>query len=217
MTSSKSLLIEYTKFIPNVDSINEAIKFNRPVRVTGVLQRAGAKNQNGRVYPMDILKREADKYNDEFVTQRRALGECDHPDSSVVSLANASHHITKMWWNGSDLMGDIEILTTPSGNILKNILASGIIIGISSRGLGSIREVFTEDKDKYLEVQSDFELVAFDFVSNPSTHGAYMFPVNEGITNDLIVKEQKFVEKNKKINTLISNIICDIQGVCSCN
>jgi hypothetical protein len=122
-----------------------------------------------------------------------------------------------MWWNGNDLMGDIEILPTPSGNILKNILASGIIIGISSRGLGSIREVFTEDKDKYLEVQSDFELVAFDFVSNPSTHGAYMFPVNEGISKDSILKEQKFIEKNKKINTLISNIICDIQGVCSCN
>lgn len=217
MTSNKSLLIEYNKFIPNVDSINEAIKYNRPIRVTGVLQRAGAKNQNGRVYPMDILKREADKYNEEFVTQRRALGECDHPDSSVVSLANASHHITKMWWNGNDLMGDIEILPTPSGNILKNILASGIIIGISSRGLGSIREVFTEDKDKYLEVQSDFELVAFDFVSNPSTHGAYMFPVNEGISKDSIQKEQKSMEKNKKINTLISNIICDIQGVCSCN
>jgi hypothetical protein len=163
---------------------------------------------------MDILKREADMYNEEFVKQRRALGECDHPDSSVVSLANASHHITKMWWDGSDLMGEIEILSTPSGNILKNILASGIIVGISSRGLGSIREVFTEDQDKYLEVQKDFELVAFDFVSNPSTQGAYMYPVNESKDNNLLKNN---IDKDKKINSIVSQLICDIQGVCHCS
>jgi hypothetical protein len=214
MTPNKSLLVEYQQFVPNTELIKEAITNNNPIRVTGVLQRAGSKNQNGRVYPMDILKREADMYNEEFVKQRRALGECDHPDSSVVSLANASHHITKMWWDGSDLMGEIEILSTPSGNILKNILASGIIVGISSRGLGSIREVFTEDQDKYLEVQKDFELVAFDFVSNPSTQGAYMYPVNESKDNNLLKNN---IDKDKKINSIVSQLICDIQGVCHCS
>jgi len=214
MTPNKSLLVEYQQFVPNTELIKEAITNNNPIRVTGVLQRAGSKNQNGRVYPMDILKREADMYNQEFVKQRRALGECDHPDSSVVSLANASHHITKMWWDGNDLMGEIEILSTPSGNILKNILASGIIVGISSRGLGSIREVFTEDQDKYLEVQKDFELVAFDFVSNPSTQGAYMYPVNESKDNNLLKNN---IDKDKKINSIVSQLICDIQGVCHCS
>lgn len=210
--TNKSLLLEYIPFNVNTSLLREAISNNKELKVSGVLQRAGAKNQNGRVYPMDILKREADKYNEEFVKQRRALGECDHPDSSVVNLANASHHVTKMWWNGDDLMGEVEILNTPSGNILKNIIASGITLGISSRGVGSIKEVFTEDsgyKDKYLEVQEDFELIAFDFVSNPSTHGAFMNPL----------RESKNVgdDKLKKINSTISQIICDIQGVCNCS
>ena len=206
---NKSLLLEYIPFNVNTSLLREAISNNQTVQVSGVLQRAGAKNQNGRVYPMDILKREAEKYNEEFVKQRRALGECDHPDSSVVNLANASHHVTKMWWNGYDLMGEVEILNTPSGNILKNIIASGITLGISSRGVGSIKEVFTEDKDKYLEVQEDFELIAFDFVSNQSTHGAFMNPL----------KESKIVgeDKTKKVNGIVSQIICDIQGVCNCN
>lgn len=206
---NKSLLLEYIPFNVNTSLLREAISNNQTVQVSGVLQRAGAKNQNGRVYPMDILKREAEKYNEEFVKQRRALGECDHPDSSVVNLANASHHVTKMWWNGDDLMGEVEILNTPSGNILKNIIASGITLGISSRGVGSIKEVFTEDKDRYLEVQEDFELIAFDFVSNPSTHGAFMNPLRESkIAVD---------DKTKKINGIVSQIICDIQGVCNCN
>ena len=105
-------------------------------------------------------------------------------------------------------MGEVEILNTPAGNILKNIIASGVTLGISSRGVGSIKEVFTEDKDKYLEVQEDFELIAFDFVSNPSTHGAYMYPMNES--------KNVGADKTKKINDTISQIICDIQGVCNC-
>jgi hypothetical protein len=208
MMTNKSLLLEYVPFSANTSLLREAISNNQIVQVSGVLQRAGAKNQNGRVYPIHTLKREADKYNDEFVKQRRALGECDHPDSSVVNLANASHHVTKMWWDGDNLMGEVEILNTPAGNILKNIIASGVTLGISSRGVGSIKEVFTEDKDKYLEVQEDFELIAFDFVSNPSTHGAYMHPMNES--------KNVGADKTKKINDTISQIICDIQGVCNC-
>lgn len=207
--TNKSLLLEYVPFNADLSLIRESIAKNTPVVLNGILQRAGAKNQNGRVYPADILRREADKYNEEFVKQRRALGECDHPDSNVVNLANASHHVTKMWWDGDDLKGEVEILSTPAGNILKNILASGITLGISSRGVGSIKEIFNEEKGKYLEVQEDFELIAFDFVSNPSTHGAYMIPVNEGVN--------KVAYKSRKINDIISNIICDIQGVCNCN
>jgi hypothetical protein len=130
-------------------------------------------------------------------------------NSSVVNLANASHHITKMWWNEDDLMGKVEILPTPSGNILKSLLNAGITLGISSRGVGSVKEVFTEDRQTYLQVQEDFELIAFDFVSNPSTHGAFMIPVNEAVN--------KGENKDKKINDIITNIICDVQGFCSCD
>jgi hypothetical protein len=207
--NNKSLLLEFVPFNADISVIKESISKNTPVILSGVLQRAGAKNQNGRVYPADILRREAEKYNEEFVKQRRALGETDHPSSSVVNLANASHHITKMWWDGDDLKGEVEILSTPSGNILKALLSAGIVLGISSRGVGSIKEVFNEDKGNYLEVQEDFELIAFDFVSNPSTHGAYMLPLKES--------KSLAADNSKKINELISNIICDIQGVCNCN
>lgn len=206
----KDLLLEYIPFQASQNEIKESITTNNgKLIVSGVLQRAGAKNQNGRVYPKEILQREAEKYNNEFVKQNRALGETDHPSSSVVNLANASHHITKMWWNEDDLMGKVEILPTPSGNILKSLLNAGITLGISSRGVGSVKEVFTEDRQAYLQVQEDFELIAFDFVSNPSTHGAFMIPVNEAVN--------KGENKDKKINDIITNIICDVQGFCSCD
>lgn len=204
----KNLLVEYFPLSITSQQINESIAENGKLILSGVLQRAGAKNQNGRVYPKDILQRESKKYEDEFVAQKRALGELDHPDSSVVNLANASHNIVKMWWSGDDLMGMVEILPTPSGNILKNLLSSGVTLGISSRGVGSIKEVFTEDSTKYLEVQEDFELIAFDFVSNPSTHGAFMRPVNESI--------QSSSSNMDKFNKLVSDIICDVQGICNC-
>lgn len=203
----KNLLVEYIPLSFNREQINESISSNGRIIVSGVLQRAGAKNQNGRVYPKDVLQREAENYNREFVTQNRALGELDHPESSVVNLANASHNLLKMWWEGDDLMGKIEVLSTPSGNILKSLMESGITLGISSRGVGSVKEVFTEDRQKYLQVQEDFELVCFDFVSNPSTQGAFMNPVNES----------KIIDNNSKVNKLITDIICDIGEYCPCN
>lgn len=148
--------------------------------VKGVLQRAGAENQNGRVYPRDVLMTEVSKYLEEQVAERRALGELDHPDSSVVNLNNASHNVIEMHWDGDDLLGTVEVLSTPSGNILKELFKSGIKLGISSRGLGSV-EPMREGEGDTVEVQPDFELIAFDFVSNPSTHGAFMRPVNEGV------------------------------------
>jgi hypothetical protein len=176
----KQLLVDYTVFEVSPQQINESLTQNNgKLIVKGVLQRAEAKNQNGRVYPKDTLMREAQKYAQSFIKERRALGELDHPDSSVVNLNNVSHNVLDMGWSGKDLVGTVEVLGTPSGNILKELFKSGIKLGISSRGMGSVKEVMSENETA-LEVQPDFELIAFDFVSNPSTHGAFLSPVNEG-------------------------------------
>ena len=171
----KGLLVDTIAFDVSQSQIHESINRNAGrLVVQGTLQRAESTNQNGRVYPRDILVREAKKYTSDFIKQRRAMGELDHPDSSVVNLANVSHNVLEMHWSGNDLVGTIEVLSTPAGNILKELFKSGIKLGISSRGLGSIKQEVKGD-----EVQQDFELIAFDFVSNPSTHGAFLQPVNE--------------------------------------
>ena len=181
---NKQLLVEVRPFDISRKKINESIKENDGrLVVKGVLQRAESKNQNGRVYPREVLLKEVAKYLENQVTERRALGELDHPESSVVNLNNASHNIVEMHWDGDDLMGTVEVLSTPAGNILKELFKSGIKLGISSRGLGSV-EPIAEDgqgEEDTVEVQPDFELIAFDFVSNPSTHGAFMRPVNESV------------------------------------
>ena len=178
---NKKLLVDVRPFEISRNKINESIKENDGrLIVKGVLQRAESKNQNGRVYPREVLLKEVSKYLDEQVAERRALGELDHPDSSVVNLNNASHNVIEMHWDGDDLLGTVEVLSTPSGNILKELFKSGIKLGISSRGLGSV-EPMREGEGDTVEVQPDYELIAFDFVSNPSTHGAFMRPVNEGV------------------------------------
>tara|TARA_R110002074_G_scaffold138583_1_gene283828 strand:- start:10 stop:633 length:624 start_codon:yes stop_codon:yes gene_type:complete len=203
---SKTLLIDYTSFDVSPQMISESEQQNNGrVIVTGVLQRAGAKNQNGRVYPRDILQREVTEYKKVQIAERRALGELDHPESSVVNLSNASHNILDVWWKGDDVVGKVEVLSTPSGNILKELLKSGIKLGISSRGLGSVRQV-NEDT---VAVQDDFELVCWDFVSNPSTHGAFMAPMNESITN------KRPLNKYYKVNNIINEMLCDLTCKCS--
>ena len=181
---NKQLLVDVRPFDVSTTKINESISENNgKLIVKGVLQRAESKNQNGRVYPREVLLKEVGKYLENQVTERRALGELDHPESSVVNLNNASHNIVEMHWDGDDLMGTVEVLSTPAGNILKELFKSGIKLGISSRGLGSV-ETMKEDEqgeEDTVEVQPDFELIAFDFVSNPSTHGAFMRPVNEAV------------------------------------
>jgi len=178
---NKKLLVDVRPFEISRDKIDESIKENDGrLIVKGVLQRAESKNQNGRVYPREVLMTEVSKYLENQVSERRALGELDHPDSSVVNLNNASHNVIEMHWKGDDLLGTVEVLSTPSGNILKELFKSGIKLGISSRGLGSV-EPMREAEGDTVEVQPDFELIAFDFVSNPSTHGAFMRPVNEGV------------------------------------
>ena len=171
----KSLLIETKLFEGNVQE-----DANGRTIVKGVLQRAGAENQNGRVYPKDILIREAKKY-ETLIKERRALGELDHPDSSVIELKNVSHNIREIHWEGDDLVGTVEILPTPSGNILKELLRAGILLGISSRGMGSTKPM----EGNKVVVGEDFELIGLDFVSNPSTHGAFMTPMNESVIKQI--------------------------------
>jgi len=179
----KELIVDYIPFEVSPQQITEAMKENNgKLVVKGVLQRADAKNQNGRVYPMEILQREAKNYDEGFIKQSRAMGELDHPDSSVVNLQNVSHNVTEMHFEGENLLGTVEILTTPSGNILRELFRNGIKLGISSRGVGSVETVKeSTDGEEAQEVQNDFELIAFDFVSNPSTQGAFMYPMNESV------------------------------------
>ena len=197
---NKKLLVDVRPFEISRQKIDESIKENDGrLIVKGVLQRAESKNQNGRVYPREVLLKEVSKYLDEQVAERRALGELDHPESSVVNLNNASHNVIEMHWDGDDLLGTVEVLSTPSGNILKELFKSGIKLGISSRGLGSVEPVNEKNgEDGTVEVQPDFELIAFDFVSNPSTHGAFMRPVNEG------VEKQK---PETKVESIINSIM----------
>ena len=176
---SKKLLVDVRPFEISRQKIDESIKENDGrLIVKGVLQRAESKNQNGRVYPREVLMKETTKYLEEQVSERRALGELDHPDSSVVNLNNVSHNVLEMHWKDNDLVGTVEVLGTPAGNILKELFKSGIKLGISSRGLGSVETIGESGAQ---EVQPDFELIAFDFVSNPSTHGAFLSPMNESV------------------------------------
>ncbi len=198
---NKQLLVDYIPFEVSPQQINESLtKNNGRLIVSGVLQRANAKNQNGRVYPRNVLVREAKKYADTQIKERRALGELDHPDSSVVNLNNVSHNVLDMGWTGNDLTGTVEVLGTPAGNILKELFKAGIKLGISSRGLGSVKEDDQLGEDT-VEVQPDFELIAFDFVSNPSTHGAFMRPMNEGV--DPTVHSTKYSAIESVINDIL--------------
>jgi len=200
---NKKLLVDYIGVLEvSPQQINESMAQNDGrLIIQGILQRGSTQNdnainQNGRQYPMDILKRECDKYKQVFVAERRALGELDHPDSSVVNLQNVSHNILDLWYDGNDVMGKLEILGTPAGNIAKELIKANIRIGISSRGLGSVKQI-GEGK---VEVQDDYEIVGWDLVSNPSTQGAFVSPLNEG------TKPSKS-DPYKKINTLISDIL----------
>ena len=205
----KRLIVDCITFNVTPEMVMESMSSNNGrLIVKGVLQRAEAINQNGRKYPKDILMREAKKYSDINIKERRALGELDHPDSPVVNLNNVSHNVTEMHWDGNDLVGTVEVLSTPAGNILKELFKCGIKLGISSRGLGSIKQL----GENQVEVQNDFELIAFDFVSNPSTHGAFLKPagMNESVQHGLINKN--IVNgKYDKVNRLITDILSDIK------
>lgn len=152
--------------------------------MSGVLQMAETKNANGRIYPLPILEREVLNYA-KLCKQNRALGELDHPDSSVINLANASHMVTRIWMEGNVCKGTIKVLNTPSGQTLRALVESGCQLGISSRGMGSVRE-----QNGVTMVEDDFQLLCFDMVSDPSTPGAFMMKEAKEPTN-IFTKEDK--------------------------
>ena len=166
---------------------------NGTIILSGKLQMSETKNGNGRIYPHAILEREVASYA-KLVSERRALGELDHPDTSVINLANTSHLVTDIWMEGNTCMGKIEVLNTPSGNILKSLVECNIPMGISSRGMGSVRE-----ENGITVVEDDFQLICFDMVSDPSTPGAFMMSENKA--------DRGLLGKAKKIDRIINEII----------
>jgi hypothetical protein len=161
-----------------------------------VLQRADAKNQNGRVYPKEVLMREAGVYKKNFVDSRRALGELDHPESPVVNLKNVCCNVVNLWTEGNDVRGDIEILTTPTGNIVRELIRNNIKLGVSSRGMGSVKNL----GENTVEVQEDFSLICFDIVSNPSTIGAF---INESVQKQAVTQ---YTSIDKLIHDFLSEV-----------
>ena len=190
----KPLLREYYELCPDgycEDVLTESDKRfikNGGTILTGVMQRFGEANGNNRIYTEDVLRREAENYK-KLVQERRALGELDHPDQSVINLRNVSHLVTEIWWDKNNLMGKIQVLNTPSGQVLKSLVEANVKIGISSRGTGSVRE-----SREGTIVEDDFSLICFDIVSEPSTHGAYMY------RQDTSLKENK---SSNRIDTII--------------
>ena len=201
------LLTEYRPFKIDKQLVERSIKEDKTLMVSGIIQRAEAKNQNGRIYPREILAREIKKYAEGPVKERRATGELDHPESSVINLQNVSHNIIDITIKDNDVYGTFEILSTPAGNILKELFRNNITVGVSSRGMGSVEESLNEGT---LEVQDDFELLCWDFVSTPSTPGAYVSPIG---LNESKIKIPEY--KYTKVNNIIRDIICDNTGVCS--
>ena len=193
----KQVLIETIPFSVSKKQLHEGLKApsGNPL-VEGILATAEVKNGNGRYYPKDLWEREIDKYN-QVVKENRATGELDHPDSTIISLKNVSHIIREVWWDGDKVMGKIEILPTVSGNILKALIDNNVTVGVSSRGMGSLKQM----SEGTLEVQDDFELLCWDFVSTPSNPGSYMQLVKEGKEN---LPENKFA----KVNSLLTEILC---------
>ena len=196
--SNKLLLTEFMEIRSNPDLLTEderkSMENGEAVYLAGVMQRAGATNGNGRVYPLDILKREVENYK-KLVREGRSVGELDHPDSSVVELKNTSHMVTEINMDGKDVIGKIKLLETNAGKTAIELIKGGVKLGISSRGLGS-----TKEEGNKTIVQDDFQLICFDLVSEPSTTGAFM--LKEG-------KEPNIFTKADKINRMLNDILSE--------
>ena len=204
---TKQLIREFYELCPDGNCVMDVLtegerarRDNGAVFLVGVCQKAGTKNGNGRVYPKNVLQREVENYQ-QLVRERRALGELDHPDDSVINLKNASHLITKMWWDGDSVMAKIEVLDTPSGKILKDLLNSDVKLGISSRGMGSVKESMGS-----LTVEDDFQLICFDMVADPSTPGAFM-SVTIGLNESKNPSFTKELSQVDKINFALNDIL----------
>jgi len=197
---SKQLLIETHPIKISSTPLTEGVGgVKRPLIVEGILATAEVKNGNGRYYSRDLWDREMKKYS-ELIKQRRAMGELDHPESQIINLKNVSHIISDYYWDGDNVMGKIEILDTPSGQILKALIHNNITVGVSSRGMGSL-----EQRGNVMEVQDDFELLCWDFVSTPSNPGSYMSVLREG--------KEYSTTNYSKVNSIIYEILCS-KGSC---
>ena len=212
MSNNKFIISEFYSLDSDINLLKEAIEQGKPVMLSGILQKANTLNRNGRVYPYDILKREVAKYM-ELVENDLATGELNHPDSAIIDLGRVSHKVTEMWWQGEDVYGNLQIAETPIGDIVKGLLKTGIKLGISSRGVGSVKSIKGQDV-----VQEDFELIAFDIVSTPSTPGAYLFqeskqwgltPITEEKWNQIKCENgicRVVNKKNENNSTIFENI-----------
>ena len=197
---SKKLLIETHTIKVSPSQLTENVnRENGNLMVEGILATAEVKNGNGRYYKKELWDREMEKY-DQLVKERRSMGELDHPESTVINLKNVSHLVTDYGWDGDQLMGKIEILPTPSGNILKELIKNGVTVGVSSRGMGSL-----EQNGSVMEVQDDFELLCWDFVSTPSNPGSFMSVLQEG--------KQTITYDYSKVNKVLHEILCS-KGSC---
>lgn len=210
---NKEVLIEYLLFKPLPQQLSEArVNPRAKFLVSGKIQAADKPNANKRIYDFDTLQRQVQLFVEGPVAEKRALGELDHPETSIINLKNVCHNITRMWWEGKDLYGEFEILDTPSGNILKELFLAGINVGVSSRAMGSVTPI----GEGLVQVGEDLELIAWDFVSTPSTYGAYTHMTPETrIANGL--RESYTPEgsiKQDSVSRLISEIICTQSGVC---
>jgi hypothetical protein len=205
---NKQLLIEYNAFQPLPQSLTEGRRLaNGNMVVSGLVQATDKPNANRRIYPYQTLFVQVQKYIAGPIAENRALGELDHPESSIINLKNVSHNIIRLYWEGKDLYGDVEILPTPSGNILKELFKNNITVGISSRAMGSVTPI----GEGLVQVEDDLDLICWDFVSTPSTYGAYMKPMGglrESIDHTIVQR------KENKVHQLISDIICSQSGVC---
>ena len=196
--SAQRLITEWVNFEYDPKLIREQIEAGEPLMMKGILQKAETLNQNGRLYPREILEREIRNYQ-KFIKENRALGELDHPDSSVVELKNASHTVKEAYMEGDIVYGTVEILNTPSGKILQSLVESGITLGISSRGVGS-----TRSKGDVQIVQDDFQLICWDFVSEPSTPGAFMMKEGKEVSPQFI---NEVFNKSDRIDRIFNDIL----------
>jgi hypothetical protein len=205
---NKELLIEHSLFTPTKKALSESTRNGSGnMIVSGLVQACDKPNANKRIYPYETLRSQVDLYIKGPISENRALGELDHPESSIINLKNVSHNITRLWWQDKNLYGDIEILPTPSGNILRQLFSNNITVGISSRAMGTVTPI----GEGLVKVEEDLDLICWDFVSTPSTFGAYVRP------KDSLSESYNSVNNNYKYdraNKMISDIICNMGGYC---
>jgi len=200
-----------TEEVTNVKIITEGKGVNKKLYIEGVFLQGEIKNRNGRMYPINVLSREVDRYNENFVAKGRALGELGHPDGPTVNLDRVSHKITSLVQEGNNFKGKAQILNTPMGKIASSLLDEGVMLGVSSRGVGSLQT--TSEGHKI--VGEDFMLAtAADIVADPSAPDAFVSGIMEGkewIWDGGILREQLATRTQKRINTLVDQRRLDEQ------